>query len=308
MQKVKVQRYISGKRPEYAQYDSSEDSDDDDFIDRKTSRNYSQADESYARQSTRQEYIENVDAMDDPRLRRMARNSRLDGDERMERHRHIHEPEIIDNDEREGGNRDDRNDDDDYDEDDDNDNSDIDRDTAQSIRNRRIALGSDSDSEAELSDTEIEKRRQRLRHKMLQQRKEEEILLKEDEEKKSEQSDSDSSEYEEETDSEEDNEPRLKPLFVRKRDRATIAEKEKEAIKQKQLEHEAKKMAKERRRNTLRLVEESVKKDLEKTKVCIIYLYIGIVIRSLCLYNNFYSQKAVSQILTMYVLMMKTMK
>ena len=34
MQKVKVQRYISGKRPEYAQYASSdEESDDDDFID-----------------------------------------------------------------------------------------------------------------------------------------------------------------------------------------------------------------------------------------------------------------------------------
>jgi hypothetical protein len=36
MQKVKVQRYISGKRPEYAQYDSSEDeSDGEDFIDNK---------------------------------------------------------------------------------------------------------------------------------------------------------------------------------------------------------------------------------------------------------------------------------
>jgi hypothetical protein len=34
MQKVKVQRYISGKRPEYAQYDSSdEESEGDDFID-----------------------------------------------------------------------------------------------------------------------------------------------------------------------------------------------------------------------------------------------------------------------------------
>lgn len=239
MQKVKVQRYISGKRPEYAQYDSSEeDSDDDDFIDRKTSRNYSQADEAYSRQSTRQEHIENVDAMDDPRLRRIyeARNSRLDGDERIERHRHIHEPEIIETDEYQENKAIDRdNGDEDEDDEDDNDLSDIDRDATQSIRNRRIALGSDSDSEAELSDTEIEKRRQRLRHKMLQQRKEEEILLKEDEEKKSEQSDSDSSEYEEETDSEEDNEPRLKPLFVRKRDRATIAEKEKEAIKQKQL-------------------------------------------------------------------------
>lgn len=39
MQKVKVQRYISGKRPEYAAKDSSDESsnDEDDFVDnRKT--------------------------------------------------------------------------------------------------------------------------------------------------------------------------------------------------------------------------------------------------------------------------------
>lgn len=34
MQKVKVQRYISGKRPEYATYNSSgEESEEEDFID-----------------------------------------------------------------------------------------------------------------------------------------------------------------------------------------------------------------------------------------------------------------------------------
>lgn len=36
MQKVKVQRYISGKRPEYAQRDSSDESSaDEDFIEHK---------------------------------------------------------------------------------------------------------------------------------------------------------------------------------------------------------------------------------------------------------------------------------
>jgi microfibrillar-associated protein 1 len=104
-----------------------------------------------------------------------------------------------------------------------------------------------------------------LKMKMMQQKKEEELLQKE-EEGHSQSSELESSEYEEETESEEDNEPRLKPLFVRKRDRTTIIEKEREANKQKQIEHEAKKMAKERRRHTLRLVEESVKKDLEATK------------------------------------------
>lgn len=76
-----------------------------------------------------------------------------------------------------------------------------------------------------------------------------------------------SSEYEETESEDENDEPRLKPVFVSKKDRATIAEKEKEALKQKQLDAEAKRVAKERRRQTLRLVEESVKKDLEKAKV-----------------------------------------
>lgn len=37
MQKVKVHRYISGKRPEYAKDDSDESSQDEDFIDNKKS-------------------------------------------------------------------------------------------------------------------------------------------------------------------------------------------------------------------------------------------------------------------------------
>lgn len=54
-------------------------------------------------------------------------------------------------------------------------------------------------------------------------------------------------------DSEEETGPRLKPVFVRKKDRVTIIEKEREAIKQKQIEVEAKKMAEERRKYTLKV-------------------------------------------------------
>lgn len=135
--------------------------------------------------------------------------------------------------------------------------------TLQIERKRRIELD-DSGSDSELSDTEIERRRQRLKNKSLQQRRDEEVLAKE-EEKQSESSDESS--YEEESESEEENEPRLKPLFVSRKDRATIAEKEKELQKQKQMDHDQKRLAKERRRQTLRMVEESVKKDLEKAKV-----------------------------------------
>lgn len=47
--------------------------------------------------------------------------------------------------------------------------------------------------------------------------------------------------------------PRLKPVFVRKKDRITIMEKEREEMKEKQAEVEAKKMAEERKRHTLRV-------------------------------------------------------
>lgn len=301
MKKVKVQRYISGKRPEYAQYMSSdEESADEDFMDRKAQKIFANrgdditvevshrneidtyddddedddGDEQYgqAAQSTStttrhgdspiHDYTEA--AASDPRLRRLMEarkmeqeNDDVDDGDRLSRRRRIHEPEVLESDIEEKP-----------DESDDDENVDLSQEYTENARNRRIALASDSESETELSDSEIEHRRQKLRQKMLQQRKEEEVLMKE-EEKQSEASDSDeeSSEYEEETESEEENEPRLKPLFVRKRDRATIAEKEKEALKQKQQEQEAKRLAKERRRHTLRLVEESVKKDLEKAKV-----------------------------------------
>lgn len=55
------------------------------------------------------------------------------------------------------------------------------------------------------------------------------------------------------SDSEEETGPRLKPVFVRKRDRVTVIEREKEKEKQKQAEAEAKKMAEERRRYTLKV-------------------------------------------------------
>lgn len=252
MQKVKVQRYISGKRPDYAQYESSEEeSEEDDFIDRKQQRTFERNHE-LALNHQAVEYDED-EVKEDSRLRRLelARRevSGSTADDRLERRRHIHEPELVESEAEEDSDSD----------------GDAQRVADEQLRSRRIALGSDSETDTELSDTEIERRRQKLRSKMLQQRKEEEVLLKE-EEKQSESSEEESSEYEEESESEEENEPRLKPLFVRKRDRATIAEKEKEAAKQRQLEHEAKKLAKERRKQTLRLVEDSVKKDLEKLK------------------------------------------
>lgn len=73
-----------------------------------------------------------------------------------------------------------------------------------------------------------------------------------------------------ESDDDEENEtgPRLKPVFVSRKDRVTLIEREKEAQKQKQLEQEAKRHAEERKRQTLRMVEESIRKDIQESKVC----------------------------------------
>lgn len=74
------------------------------------------------------------------------------------------------------------------------------------------------------------------------------------------------SEYEEYTDSEDEAEPRLKPVFIRKKDRVTVAEREADELKQRELEAEAKKQVEERRRYTLKIVEEEAKKEFEENR------------------------------------------
>lgn len=178
-----------------------------------------------------------------------------DIEDRLERHRrHVHRPERVDSSSSSAESSDDEAKVPRHPDDDNNGNQ----------RTRRISICSESESDSDISDSEIERRRQMLKQKMLQQKREEEVLQKEDE-RKSASSDESESEYESD-DSEEAHEPRIKPQFVRKRDRTTIIEKEKDLIKQKQLELEAKKQAKDRRRYTLKLVEDSIKKDMEAQK------------------------------------------
>ncbi|KAG8237243.1 hypothetical protein J437_LFUL011271 [Ladona fulva] len=63
---------------------------------------------------------------------------------------------------------------------------------------------------------------------------------------------------------EEETGPRLKPVFVRKRDRITILEREREAGRLRAAEAEAKKAAEERRKATLKMVEEEIRKEVNE--------------------------------------------
>lgn len=233
MKKVKVHRYVSGKRPDYAPISSSdEDSDSDGFIEQQQQKNQKPPPKPLS--PKREEIDSEVEIGRDPRLRRLIKtkvkhsSEESDTENRIERHRHIHEPEIIEQVESE----EDRKDDD------------------------------SEEDEGDLSDEEIERRRQLLRQKLLCKKETEELeVLDKEEENKSAESEEESSEYEEYTDSEEETGPRLKPVFVRKKDRITVIEKEKEAQKQKQAELESKRMAEERRRHTLKMIEEDIRKE-----------------------------------------------
>ncbi|KFM73159.1 Microfibrillar-associated protein 1, partial [Stegodyphus mimosarum] len=229
MQKVKVFRYVSGRRPKYAPEESSEEESDDEFpFEKKQPAAVPEL-----------PIIDDEEALkQDPRLRRLLKRDQEEDDDedRIERHRHIHEPvateEVSEGEEVEG-------------------------------RPRRWREEEESSDEEELDEDEIERRRLMLKKKAQEKVQEEEELLDlEDDENKSEPDQSEESEYEEYSDSEEETEQRLKPVFVRKKDRITVQDKELQAQKEKEQELLAKKLADERRRQTLKMVEEEAKKEL----------------------------------------------
>ncbi|KAG5878441.1 hypothetical protein JTB14_027492 [Gonioctena quinquepunctata] len=227
MQKVKVHRYVSGKKPDYAHDTRSDsESDDDDFLER---RNHSTTVPS-------PEPTKFDDDLNDPRLRRL-KIAEVETELRPERRRHIVEPEVLDSSE---------------DEEQENEVH------LPEYKHTLEAAPDEDESEAELSDSEIEKKREVMKQRVLE-KQEEEYMAKEEEKDNSDSEES--SEYEEYTDSEEETGPRLKPVFVRKRDRITIIEKDKEAQKQRKMEEDLQRQAEERRRQTLRLVEESIRKE-----------------------------------------------
>lgn len=235
MQKVKVNRYVTGKRPDYAP-DSSSGESDEEFIAKKPGQKL------VSKETESDEEEEVID----PRLKRLqeARKTRVDEseedseDDRVARHRReVIEPEVI----AAGTDSED-----------------------ERVRRRAADDDESSEEEEELDDEEIEHRRNILRQRALQRKQEEDILDLEEE--KLGESDEESSEYEEYSDSEEETGPRLKPVFVRKKDRFSVQDKERSEAKAKELEAEAKKLAEERRKQTLKIVEDERRRELEAEK------------------------------------------
>jgi len=230
MEKVKVKRYVSGKRPDYAPMESSDEEEEDFQFVKK------------GKDAEPEMEMEDED-VSDPRLRRLLNRVSEDVEERLARHRQIAEPELVAAESSE----------------------DSDEGTWHPER-EMMESSEDEEEEEEVDDEEIERRRAMMRQRATERKNEEmEIMEVEEEGKSGEESESES-EYEEYTDSEDEAEPRLKPVFIRKKDRVTVAEREAEEVKQKELEVEAKKQQEERRRYTLKIVEEEAKKEFEENR------------------------------------------
>ncbi|XP_066490911.1 microfibrillar-associated protein 1 [Tiliqua scincoides] len=226
MEKVKVKRYVSGKRPDYAPVESSEEEDEDFQFVKK------------GREQEPEPEEQEEEPASDPRLRRLQNRISEDVEERLARHRKIVEPEVVGESDSE----------------------------AEGEAWRVEREDTSEEEEEEVDDEEIERRRSMMRQRAQERKNEElEVMELEDEGRSGEESESES-EYEEYTDSEDETEPRLKPVFIRKKDRVTVQEREAEALKQKELEQEAKRMAEERRKYTLKIVEEEAKKELEENR------------------------------------------
>ncbi|KAI8434216.1 hypothetical protein MSG28_012321 [Choristoneura fumiferana] len=230
MQKVKVQRYISGKKPDYAQgASSSEESDNEDFIEQQRPERRHQTLPQVI--SKRDEQSDSEGEIDDPRLRRLRVAARSPP------RRAEHKPEVID--------------------------AEPDQESASSAEEAKDS----SESEDELDEEEIERRRQALKAKLAAREAEREVLGREDDEEMLEgdkvESGSSDTEY---TDSEEDTGPRVKPVFVRASDRMTVAERERKLKQQKKEESEARKEKEERRREALKLVEDTIRAEQRNTQ------------------------------------------
>ncbi|XP_044586937.1 microfibrillar-associated protein 1-like [Cotesia glomerata] len=152
MKKVKVHRYVSGKRPDYAPAASSdEESDDNGFLEKCSKPIKNDVSNAIIDNKASTSIIHDEE---DPRLRRLTHLGRQSNDESgtiVKRHRHIQKPEIIE--------------------------------TEMTNARKKIKLeSSDSSDDEDLSDTEIERRREALKQRVISKKETEEEIIKDEEE------------------------------------------------------------------------------------------------------------------------------
>lgn len=165
---------------------------------------------------------------DDPRLRRLAENRAENREEVRADHRRIRQAEIVSTEEEE-------------------------------------ARAEEAAAEEEDEDA-LEERRRRIREKLLQRRQEEEKQLApiEEEDEEAEEEEEEESESEYETDDEEEGlnqRPLAKPVFVPKKERETIAERERLEAEEQALEEAVKRRLEERKVETKQIVVEKIRED-----------------------------------------------
>ena len=166
----------------------------------------------------------NIVRRDDPRLRRLA-ESRIDNREEIRAdHRRIRQAEIVS--------------------------------TIEEENRRQEGL----DLEEEDEDA-MEERRRRLREKLLQRQQEEAAILPEEEEDEVEEEEEEESEYETDSEDELTGPALVKPVFVPKSERDTIAERERLEAEEQALEELLKRRLEERKVETKQIVVEEIRKD-----------------------------------------------
>ena len=243
MQKVKVTRYVTGKRPLYAP-DEDESSDEEGIQPPGAAQENDDDDDDEEKEDEGVESaapavdVDFTAVVEDKRLRRLqfSRMSASDDDVQL---RHVREPEVIEYERR------------------------------PESPGPSEGDSAEEDNE-EVDEEEIELRREAMRAKVIAKKEEADLLdIEEEAEEKASEEDEEeeSSEYEEYSESEDEMGPRLKPVFVKKEDRITIQERESQEATQEQLEQLNKQRAEERKKESIRLVAEVVAKDLERAKV-----------------------------------------
>ncbi|CAK9188514.1 unnamed protein product [Ilex paraguariensis] len=166
---------------------------------------------------------------DDPRLRRLA-ESRIDNREEIRAdHRRIRQAEIVS--------------------------------TIEEENRRQEGL----DFEEEDEDA-LEERRRRIREKLLQRQQEEAVLLPEEEEEEVEEEEEEESEYETDSEEEQTGMAMVKPVFVPKSERDTVAERERLEAEERALKEKVKRRLEERKVETKQIVIEKIREDEEIQK------------------------------------------